>query len=170
VAPVSLSRVRAGEWLIGLAALALLVILFALPWYGFESVYAHNAAALGQRVQFSGWQSLAVIRVLVLILVAGGLTAFYLQARCVAPAIPVCAVVLETAFGLVVVVALVYRVLINIPNVHLLQADYGAYIALALAVAIVVGGYISMRQDRAPAPGTVVPIEYLRVAARPAGR
>lgn len=170
MAPFSLSRLRGGEWMMGLAALALLVILFALPWYGFESVYAHNAAALGQKVHFSGWQSLSVIRVLVLILVAGAFAAFYLQARCAAPAIPVCAVVLETAFGLVVVAALIDRVLVNVPNVHLLQAEYGGYIALALAVAIVVGGYISMRQEGAPTPGTAVPIEYLRVAARPGGR
>lgn len=166
----SLARVRAGEWMIGLGALALLVVLFALPWYGFEAVYAHNAAALGQKVQFSGWQSLSVMRVLVLILVAGGFAVFYLQARFVAPAIPVCATVLETAFALVVVVCLVYRVLISVPNVHLLQAEYGAYIALALATAILVGGYASLRQDQAPEPGTEVEIEYLRLATRAAGR
>jgi hypothetical protein len=92
-----LSRLRAGEWLIGVASLALLVILFVVPWFGLPATYAHAAASLGAASSFSGWESLTVIRWLILVLGLGGLLCWYLQARCLAPALPVCAVVLETA-------------------------------------------------------------------------
>jgi len=163
-----LSRLRAGEWLIGLASLALLVILFVVPWYGLPSSYAHAAASLGAATSFSGWESLSVLRWLILILGVWGLACWYLQARCLAPALPVCAVVLETAFGVVVVAGLYYRVIISGPAVPVTHPLPAAFIGLGLAVAVVVGGYISMRQDQAPAPGTVGEIE--RLQAPPSAR
>ncbi len=165
-----LSRLRAGEWLMGVASLALLVILFVVPWFGLPATYAHAAASLGAASSFSGWESLTVIRYLILVLGLGGLLCWYLQARCVAPALPVSATVLETALAVVVVIALYYRVIISGPVVPVTHDDPAAFVGLALAVAILVGGYLSLRQDQAPPPGSVVEMERLSVAPPSAPR
>ena len=159
-----LSRLRAGEWLIGSAALVLLVILFVVPWFGLPATYAHAAASLGAATSFSGWESLTVIRYLIVILGLGGLLCWYLQARCLAPALPVCAVVLETALAVATVVALYYRVIIAGPVLPVTHDDPAAFVGLALAVGILVGGYVSLREDQAPPPGSVVELERLSVA------
>lgn len=159
-----LSRLRAGEWVIGVASLALLAILFVLPWYGLPSTYVHSASALGAASSFSGWESLSIWRYFILLLGLGGLACWYLQGRCLAPALPVCAVVLETSLGIVVVIGLYIRLIFLGPPVALAHPDVAAFVGLVLAIAIVVGGYLSLRQDQAPRPGRVVAIERLRVA------
>ncbi|HWD63698.1 MAG TPA: hypothetical protein VG405_00865 [Solirubrobacteraceae bacterium] len=160
-----LSRLRAGEWLIGAASLALLVILFVVPWFGLPSGYAHAAASLGAASSFSGWESLSILRWLIVLLGLGGFLAWYLQGRCLAAALPVCAVVLETALSVVVVVGLYYRVIIAGPVVPVAHDDPAAFVGLALAVAVLVGGYLSLRQDQAPARGAVVELERRRVSS-----
>jgi hypothetical protein len=159
-----LSRLRAGEWVIGVAALALLVILFVVPWFGLPAPYAHAAARLGAASSFSGWESMSVIRWLVLALGLGGMLCWYLQGRCLAPALPVCAVVLESALALVTVAGLYYRVIIAGPVLPLAHDDPAAFVGLALAVAVLIGCYVSLRQDQAPAPGSVVETERLKLA------
>lgn len=158
-----LSRLRAGEWVIGVASLALVVILFVVPWYGLPGTYTHSAASLGAASSFSGWESLTVLRYPILLLGLGGLICWYVQGRCLAPALPVSAVVLETALGVVVLIGLYYRVIIVGPAVPVAHNDPAAFVGLALSVAVVVGGYLSLRADQAPAPGQVVPVEGLRV-------
>lgn len=165
-----LSRLRAGEWMIGVSALALLVLLFVVPWYGLPSTYTRSAAALGAATSFSGWESLTILRYLILLLGLGGLACWYLQGRCLAPALPVCAAVLEAALGIVVVVGLYIRLIFLGPPVPVAFPEPVAFVCLALAIAVVVGCYISMRQEQAPAPGQVVAIEKLRVAPPASGR
>ncbi len=165
-----LSRIRKGEWIVGVASLALLIMLFAVPWYGFPAAYSHAAATLGAPYHFSGWESLTVLRFPILLLGLGGVLAWYLQGRCLAPALPVCAIVLETALGLIVTVWLYFRTLISLPGAHLAEAKPGAFVALTLAVAVLVGGYLSLREDGAPAPGSVMPTETLGLAPRPGAR
>lgn len=159
-----LSRLRAAEWVIGLAALALLVILFVVPWFGLPATYARAAAHLGAASSFSGWESMSVIRWLVLLVGLGGMLCWYLQGRCLAPALPVCAVVLESALALVTVAGLYYRVIIAGPVLPVAHDDPAAFVGLALAAAVLVGCYLSLRQDQAPAPGSVVEIEQLKLA------
>jgi hypothetical protein len=163
-----LTRLRAGEWLIGSASLVLLVLMFVVPWFGLPATYAHAAASLGAASSFSGWESLEVLRWLILVLGLGGLLCWYLQARCLAPALPVCAVVLETALAIFVVAGLYYRVIIAGPVVPVAHDDPAAFVGLALAVGVLVGGYLSLRQDQAPPPGSVAEIE--RIPLTPAGR
>jgi hypothetical protein len=164
------SRLRSGEWVMGVAALALLVLLFVVPWYGLPSTYARSAAALGAASSFSGWESLTILRYLILALGLGGLACWYLQGRCLAPALPICAVVLETALGIVVVIGLYIRLIFLGPPVAVAHPEPVAFVCLALSIAVVVGCYMSMRQERAPAPGRVVAIEKLRVAPPARGR
>lgn len=173
---IETSRLRAGEWLVTAAALLLGIVLFALPWYGFVPTIAHGLAELGKPTDATGWQSLEILRWLILIVVLGGLAVGWLQATRPAPAAPVCATVLECAASVVLFVALVVRV-IDVPSVLLagagvntIEAKIGAYIGLVLTAAIVTGAYVSMRQDGIAEGDAPARIETLRLTPRPAAR
>jgi hypothetical protein len=117
-------RLRASEWALGIASAALLVVLFALHWYGGDN----------------GWQTLTVLGPLTAVVAVLGLASWALQATRSAPALPVALVVIELALGLILVVGLVVHVLIDTPKA-------GAYLGLALAVCVVLAAFASLRQD-----------------------
>jgi len=118
------ARLRAPEWALGIASLALLVVLFALHWYGGAN----------------GWQSLTVLGPLTALVAVLGLAVWALQATQSAPALPVVLVVVELALGLILVVALIVRVAIDPPKL-------GAYLGLVLAVLVELAAYASLRHD-----------------------
>jgi hypothetical protein len=57
-----------------------------------------------------------------------------------APALPVTLVVIELALGLILVIALIVRVVIDPPKL-------GAYLGLALSVLLALAAYASLRRD-----------------------
>jgi len=147
-----LSRVRAPEWVIGVASAAMLVVLFATPWYGYD-----------HRVHESGWQALAILGPFALLVGVLGVAVPLLQATRRAPALPVSATAFELLFSLLLSIALVVRVLIAHPG-GAIDARYGAYLGLGLAVAVLVGCYGSLRTDGiAPEDGSEE-IEVVRLA------
>jgi hypothetical protein len=141
-------RLRHGEWIVGGGAVVLAVALFLLPWYGVKGPFAQTAARLGRPTSFDGWDSLSHIRWLVLATILVGLALAWLQGARRAPALPVTFSVFATVFASLCSLALIYRVLISIPgNDSLLERRAGAYIGLAATLAMVYGGYSSMRQE-----------------------
>jgi hypothetical protein len=83
-----------------------------------------------------------------LLTVVCGLALVYLQAARRAPAIPVSVSVIVTVLALLTVLVLIYRVLINEPGSDaVIEQKPGAFVGLASAVAIAVGGYLSMREE-----------------------
>lgn len=118
------ARLRPPEWGLGVVSVALLVVLFALRWYR----------------DGNGWQSVTVLGPFTAVVAALGIAIWVLQATQGAPALPVALVVVELALGLVLVLALVIRVLIDPPKL-------GGYVGLALAVLVVVAAYASLRRD-----------------------
>ena len=163
------SRLRGGEWILGATSVALLVCLFALPWYGLTSVYAPTASTLGARTNSTGWQSLEVIRFLVVLVTVTGILAWWWQATRPAPALPVCATALTMIGSAVLVVALVVRVFIALPeDSSFIEAKSGAYVGFALAVAMFAGAYASLRQDGVDEADVVREIETLRLSRGPA--
>jgi hypothetical protein len=165
-----LARIRTGEWIVGLSALLLLIDLFALPWYGFNSVFRGTAAILGEPVSASGWQMLEVIRLLVVLVCLGGIAVWWLQATRPAPALPVSATVLDLALAVPVFVLLFNRVLLNTPgDPTFISAQSGAYIGLVLAGGLCVGGWLSLREDGIAEEDAPRDIEMLRLA-RPGAR
>src|SRR5215469_14046832 len=109
-----LARLRPPEWALAAVSVGLLVVLFALPWYGREN----------------GWQSLTVLGPLTAMVAALGIAACVLQATQRAPALPVALAVIELALGLILGIALIVRVVIDPPKL-------GGYLGLALAVLLV---------------------------------
>jgi hypothetical protein len=142
------SRLRRGEWIVGVSALLLLVFVFALPWYEVNGRIAQTASALGLSTSFNGWHGLTRIRWLILLTVIAAFALTYFQATRRAPALPASFSAIVTVLGAVAVLALIYRVLIQPPGVDsVLQQQAGAYLALASACVLTYGGYESLRRE-----------------------
>lgn len=125
------SRLRRGELLVGASATLLLVFMLASTWYDRPSG------------SLTGWQALTDLRWLELatIVVAFGLVLAQMTRR--APAVPATMSLLVTVIGIINLLALIYRVLINAPA----HEQVGAFLALASALGIAWGGYLSLRQE-----------------------
>jgi hypothetical protein len=142
------SRLRRGEIIVGAASVVLLASMFVLEWYGLTAQLRPTAASLGSSTSVNGWDALTNVRWLMLLTIACGLALVYVQAARRAPAIPVTLSVLVTVLGLITVLVLIYRVLINEPgNDAVVEQEAGAFVGLASAIAIVIGGYLSMRDE-----------------------
>lgn len=134
---MNLVRLRAGEWLAAAAAVAIAVTL-ALPWYG---------ARAGEDT-VTGFESFAVIDVLLLVVAAVGLTLAILQATRTSPALPVAFGVLTVTTGLIAVLLVLYR-LINEPGPDdFIEVRAGAWLGLAAVVALTAGGWLSIANER----------------------
>jgi hypothetical protein len=125
------SRLRRGEVLAGASAVLLLVFMLVGKWYGGGS---------GSR---SGWESLVGLRWLLAATIAAAFGLVIAQAARRAPAVPVTISMLVAVLGVISVLALVYRVLIN-PPAH---EQAGAFLGLISAVGIAYGGYLSLREE-----------------------
>lgn len=168
-------RLRAGEWVLGTASALLILSLFTFPWYGQTSVYAGVDRSLGVPIDATGFQSLTILRFVVLVAGLLGLVAWWLQATRPAPALPVCAVTATWGLACALFVVLIVRVLIDEPRVleagsggvDTIGAKWGAYAALALTFALILGCYRSLRQDGiapADAPQAIDTLRLVRTA------
>jgi hypothetical protein len=142
------ARLRTGEIVAGASGVLLLACLFVLPWYGVNHLLARIAAQLGVSTTSDGWNSLSHARWLMLVTAVAALALSYFQAARRAPAVPASLGVIVTVLGLLSLLWLLYRVLLNVPGPdNLLEQRVGAYLGLAAAVGILYGGYQSMRRE-----------------------
>jgi hypothetical protein len=142
------SRLRRGEVIAGASAVLLLGFLVFFRWYGLGGMLAPTAAIVGRPTSFTGWDSLTNLRWLLLVTILAALALTLLQATQRAPALPASMSVIVTVLGLLTVLALIYRVVINVPGADdLLGQKPGAWLGLASAIGILYGGYASMRQE-----------------------
>lgn len=163
------ARLGVAEWAIAIGALALLVDLFAVSWFAYDSRFHVTALMLGQQVSANGWQSFTVIGPLALVVGVTGMTVGWLVATRRSPAVPVVVTTLLLPLSLALVIALVIRVLISPPSVNLTQAgggnvisaQPGAYVGLVLSVVVLAGTYASLRREGVPAADAPAQIETL---------
>ncbi len=142
------SRLRRGEWVAATGAVLLLVFLFALPWYAVKAPYRPTASLVGVDTSPNGWHSLTHLRWLLMATILSALALAYLQASRRAPALPVSFSVIVSVLAAITLVALIYRVLINVPGADsVVDQRAGAYLGLLSACAILYGGYQSMRRE-----------------------
>ncbi len=130
---MSLGRLRLGELLAAAGAICL-VVSFTLPWY-------ENAEG-----KLDAWSTFGPA---VVLLMAAAIAALVLLLATVAertPALPVAAAVWSVLFGLLAVVAAIVRVLER-PD-HATSLCVGAWLALAGAVAVLLGAWQSIRDER----------------------
>jgi CDP-diglyceride synthetase len=125
------SRLRRGEVLAGVGAVLLLVLMLAGTWY--------RPAGHSQ----TGWQALTVLRWLILVTIICALALTITQITRRAPAIPVTLSVIVTVLGLITVLALIFRVLIDAPA----HQQAAAYLGLLSALGLAYGACLSLRQE-----------------------
>jgi hypothetical protein len=117
-------RLRFGEWLAAAGGVALIVALF-LPWDG----------------DASGFESLTVLDIVLVILALPALALAVLQATQDAPAKPVGAAVLTSVAGLLGVLIMVIRLIFD-------GGRIGTWVAFAATLAMVIGAWRSMTNEK----------------------
>lgn len=133
-----LSQLRRGELIAAPAAVALLVVLFALNWFG-----AHR-----------GWQCLPVLRWLILVTAGCALLLAFLQATRRAPALPVVMSVIVSALGFLTTIVLIIRLPTSAET-----PQVGAYLGVVASAGILIGGFYSLRDEDGWTPGPDHPVE-----------
>ncbi|MDX6642428.1 MAG: hypothetical protein QOD76_390 [Solirubrobacteraceae bacterium] len=154
---MELARLRLGEVTAGVAGLVLLFDLFVLKWYEFTPASSgsglNDATGVsikslpGAGVAHNGWNSLTVLRwiILLTIIVALGLAVITLTQR--STALPVSASVLATGMGVFTALLILYRI-INQPGPNdLASVKLGAWLGLFAAVGVGCGGFQAMREE-----------------------
>lgn len=157
-----MSRLRAGERTAAAGAAALLVTLF-LPWFGVDVTTPTGVVAGDSST--SGWDSLGWL-VIVLALVGIGCAAWLAIANATARPVAqlVAASVLTSVAGTVAFVAVALRALVFQPGPdELVVLRYGAWLGVAAALALAIGGWWAIKDERTDAPESA----YTPPAPRP---
>jgi uncharacterized membrane protein HdeD (DUF308 family) len=127
------AHIRPGDLLAGAGAVCLIVAL-TLPWY-------ENADG-----KLSAWSTFGPAVVLLILAAIAALVLFFSTLAERTPALPVAAGVWSVLFGLLAVVAAIVRVLER-PD-HATSLCAGAWLGLVGAVAVLVGSWWSMSDER----------------------
>ena len=129
---MDLRRLRIGELLAGACSAGLLVTLF-LDWFGGRS----------------GWETMAIARVVLVALVACGLTLVVLTVTSRTVAMACSAATITVGVGALALLLVVYRVVVNEPGPNAtVSVDAGAYLGLALVLGIVAGAWRTLADER----------------------
>jgi uncharacterized membrane protein len=131
---VDLRRLRAGEWLAAAGGIAMLVAL-ALPWYEADDG------------DVSGYEVFTVVDILLVLVAAVGLVLASLQATRTSPALPVAFGVLTVVVGTIGTLLTLFR-LIDEPGLAPVDIREGAWLGLVAVVALAVGGWLSIANER----------------------
>jgi hypothetical protein len=153
---MDLNRLRRGERIAAIAALALFVDMF-LNWYGINLANAlPNGGADAARTlgidlnvseSFNAWESFSILDLflLVVIVVAIGLAVLTATQRSVA--LPVAASVITSGLGIIATLLVLIR-LIDEPGANqVTDVKFGAYLGLLFAAGIAYGGWTAMRDE-----------------------
>ncbi len=152
-------RLRQGEIIAGVGALALAVCMFLLPWYGLTGRYEQVFSAHGFATSVDGWHGLTINRWLMLATILVVLLLVLAQASLRAPALPVTLSLIATVLGIITSLVLIYRVLIDTPfsGPHI-SAKVGAYLALLSALVLTYGaGIVARGGSSRPGPQRIDP-------------
>jgi hypothetical protein len=150
---MDLRRLRAGEWIVGLSGAALLVSLF-LPWYDGPG---------GGRL--SGWEAFAVTDLALAVVAACAVSLVPVTATQRVPALPIALDAIVALLGIVATVLVVVRLLALPGDAEELAG--GIWLGLGAAVALVVGGWIAMRDERISPPGRHTDLTGRPIPPRP---
>jgi hypothetical protein len=156
-----MTRLRAGEWIAGLGAAGLLILMF-FDWFGVSGVTVSGSGdsgaapaqtsitVIGYAGSLSGWSPLGwFIDVLVCVAIFGGLALSYMTLKRASPAWPVGAGVLTWTVGSLIFLVLLVRVTITQPGIdEVMSVQLPAYLGLLCAALIPAGGFLSLRDER----------------------
>jgi hypothetical protein len=144
-------RLRVGEWITAGSGLCLLVSLF-LPWYGMGD---------GAPTDASGWESLAVLDIVLALIAAAAVALLVITAAQRLPAVPLAFNVFVVLGGLLAVLLVLIRVL-DLPR-DAATRESGLWLGVAGALGIAAGALVALRDERPSRPG-----RYTDLSGRPA--
>jgi hypothetical protein len=156
-----MSRLRAGEWLAGVGAAALLVTLF-LPWFDVEFHFKtpvgdgiinmlNSTTDTGATSAWDGLGRLALVVALAAVACGAWLVIATVLGRPIAQLVAAAVLTATTATFAVVVLAV--RVLVFQPGPDdIVVLRYGAYLGLLAALLLAVGGWWAIADERTDAP------------------
>jgi hypothetical protein len=149
-APAPTPRIRVGALVSAVSALALLVILFAMEWYGVAGVPDPSAARPAVSTAENGWHGLTGTRWVLLAAIVAAVGAVVLHASQREHGNKTDTSLIVAALGVLSSVLLIYRVLIVLPaGARVIDQKLGAFLGLICALGIAWGGYEAIREQRA---------------------
>jgi hypothetical protein len=143
------SRMRPGEWIAGLGAVGLLVLMF-LNWFDGSQTVPNDSVTGDYTGSLSGWGTLGwFMDVLVAVAIFGGLSLTYMTVKRASPAWPIGAGALTWSLGSLIFLVLLVRVTITQPGEdEFFSVQWPAYLGLVCAALIPAGGFASIRDER----------------------
>ena len=145
-------RIRVGALVSAVSALALLVILFAMEWYGVAGVPDPSAVRPAVSTAENGWHGLTVTRWVLVATIVASIGSVVLHASQREHGNKTDTSRIVAALGAISSVLLIYRVLIVLPaGTRVVDQKLGAFLGLMCALGIAWGGYESIREQRARA-------------------
>jgi hypothetical protein len=149
-APARAPRIRVGALVSATSALALLVIMFAMEWYGVAGVPDPSAVRPAVSTAENGWHGLTVTRWVLLATIVAAIGAVVLHASQRAHGNKTDTSLIVAALGALSAALLIYRVLIVLPApTRVIDQKLGAFLGLLCALGIAWGGYEAIREQRA---------------------
>ena len=147
--PVRFIRpVQGGEFVSACSAAVLLVLMFAVKWYGVDQSPGRVNGAERTTAE-DAWHGLTLLRWLMLLTIAAaiGSLILHLSQRSHGASTDTNATV--TILGALTAALLTYRVLISLPSpASVVDQKLGAYLGLLSAFGVALGGYHALRTAR----------------------
>jgi hypothetical protein len=150
---VELGRLRRGELIAAIGGVVLLFSLLFLNWYSIGASVTTPRGNFSVGASLGAWDRQGFLGTLAnLVILAGALSAVglgVLTAMSRTVALPVAASALTTSLGIAAVILVFGRMVFQpLPN-EFVDLEFGIFIALAGALAVAAGGWLSM-DDEAP--------------------
>ena len=143
-------RIRVGALVSAVSALALLVVLFAMEWYGVAGVPDPSAVRPAVSTAENGWNGLTITRWVLLATIVAAIGAVVLHASQRGHGNKTDTSLIVAMLGAISAILLVYRVLIVLPaGTRVVDQKLGAFLGLMCTLGIAWGGYESIREQRA---------------------
>jgi hypothetical protein len=142
-------RADAGELVSATSGLLLLVLMFAVKWYGIDQLPGH-ASGVERATAENAWHGLTLLRWLMLLTIVVSIGSLFLHATQRAHGTINDTGGLVASLGTITALLLIYRVLIDLPSANqVVDQKLGAIMGLLSAIGIAIGGHASMREQRA---------------------
>jgi hypothetical protein len=144
-----------GEVIAAVAAVLLLVLMFGAKWYGVAGVPGTSAHAQAVTTE-NAWSSMSVVRWVMLLAILAAVASLLVHLVNASRSTIALIRLAVAMLGSLTAVLLTYRILINPPSPSdVVDQKLGAVLGLVCAYGIAVGGFESIREQRARARGSI---------------
>lgn len=149
---IDLNRLRRGEWIAAIGAVALFVLMF-FDWY---DVSAGSGRLVGVGGSVDAWEAFSVLDLYLLLTVMVAVGLAVAQATQRTPALPLATAVIATVLAALAFLLILLR-LLDTPGLGLpagidVTPTLWAWLSLPLTGVIAYGGFLSIRDEAVPTP------------------